>query len=140
MGESPSPSQRTSMMVFGCKSKKPTSLKPTDKRRISLLNADYKLATGIEARRYNKVTTHTLSPNQLVSGNNRCIHHGINLARDTIYAAGKSKVGCGILDMDFMAAFDWLVMDWVLLVLEKEGVTRQKISRIKNLYINNTTI
>ena len=39
-----------------------------------------------------------------------------------------------------MAAFDWLVMDWVLLVLEKKGVTRQNISRIKNLYTNNTTI
>ena len=33
-------SMRTSMMVFGAKPKKPHSLKPGDKRRISLLNCD----------------------------------------------------------------------------------------------------
>ena len=86
-GESLSASQRTSMMVFGCKPKKPTSLKPSDKRRISLLNADFKISTGLQAQRFKKPTTHTLSPHQLVSGEDRRIYHGINLARDAINAA-----------------------------------------------------
>ena len=49
-GEKPSTSQRTSLMVFGSKPKKAKSLKPGDKRRISLLNADFKIISGLESR------------------------------------------------------------------------------------------
>ena len=42
--------------------------------------------------------------------------------------------------MDFMAAFDWLVMDWVFLVLRKKGLNEATITRIRNLYSNNITI
>ena len=45
-GENPTKSMQTSIMVFGSKPKKPNSLKPGDKRRISLLNSDYKVVTG----------------------------------------------------------------------------------------------
>ena len=79
-------SQRTSLMVFGSKPKKPQSLKPEDKRRISLLNSDFKLATAIEADKFKDTFTHTLSPFQLVAGRDRRIHHGINKARDCIQA------------------------------------------------------
>ena len=44
------PSLRTSLMVFGAKPKKPGSILPKDKRRISLLNSDFKIATGLEAK------------------------------------------------------------------------------------------
>ena len=78
------PSMRTSLMLFGSKPKKPNSCKPQDKRRISLLNSDFKVASGLEARRLKKTLTHTLSPLQLVAGDDRRIHHGINLARDAM--------------------------------------------------------
>ena len=71
------PSMRTSLMVFGCKPKKPNSLLPKDKRRISLLNSDFKVATGLDAERLKAVATHTLSPLQLVAWEDRRIHHGI---------------------------------------------------------------
>ena len=119
-GHQPTLSQRTSLMVFGAKPKKPTSIKPQDKRKISLLNADFKVATGLETKNFKKVTTHTLSKNQLVAGDNRRIHHGVNQARDAIFAAGRSKKGCGILDTDYIAAFDFLVMHWVFKVLSKK--------------------
>ena len=73
-GQRPPVSQRTSLMVFGSKPKKLSSLKASDKRRISLLNADFKMITGLDARRFKKVATHTLSPHQLVAGDNRRIH------------------------------------------------------------------
>ena len=44
-GQKPSCSQRTSLMVFGVKPKKARSLLPSDKRRISLLNSDFKILT-----------------------------------------------------------------------------------------------
>ena len=77
---------------------------------------------------------------QLVAGSDRRIHHGINLARDTIHQAGKSKAGCGLLDLDFMAGFDWLDMAWVYLVLAKKGVSQEVIDRIRRLYADSTTV
>ena len=86
-GQKPTLSQRTSRMVFGSKPKKANSTKPSDKRRISLLNSDFKTISGLESRRFKATATKTLSPYQLVAGDDRQIHHGINLARDAIQAA-----------------------------------------------------
>ena len=139
-GQKPTASQRTSLMVFGAKPKKLKSLKPKDKRKISLLNVDFKTITGIEAKRLRKVMPHTVSPLQLVAGGDRKIHHGIAMARDAIQAARKSRVGCGILDTDLIAAFDWMVMSWVQLVLRKKGMCEEAISRATNLYTDNFSI
>ena len=126
-------------MVFGSKPKKMNSLKPGDKRRISLLNSDFKALTGLEADWFGETATHTLSPVQLVAGSDRRIHHGINLARDAINQAGKSRSGCGLLDLDFLAGFDWLVMEWVYLVMGKKGVCQVVIDRVRRIYADSTT-
>ena len=65
----------------------------------------------------------------------------INMARNAIYAAGKpGHQGCGILDTDLIAAFDFLCLDWVFMVLEKKGVHREVIRRLQNLYRENLSI
>ena len=46
-GGKPTKSQRTSLMVFGTKPKKLSRIKARDKRRVSLLNSDFKLMTGL---------------------------------------------------------------------------------------------
>ena len=122
-------------MVFGSKPKKPNSTKPSDKRKISLLNADFKITTGITNSRFKKVNvaTHTLSPCQLAVGDDRRIHHGINSARDAIYAAGQGKEGVGILDNDYQAAFDYMVLLWILKVLRAKGLAEEVIGHIINL-------
>ena len=139
LGGQPTLSMRTSLMVFGCKPKKLSSLKPSDKRRISLLNSGFKVVTGTEAEMFGETATHSISEFQLVAGSDRRMHHGINLARDTIQQVGKSRLGCGILDLDFMAGFDWLVMNWVYLVLAKKGLNQQVINRIERIYSNSLT-
>ena len=140
-GDKPTLSQRTSKMVFGCKPKKLNSTKPSDKRRISLLNSDFKTMSGLDSRRFKATATKTLSPYQLVAGDDRQIHHGINLARDAIHAASKlTRQGCGIADTDYEAAFDFLVMNWVFLVLKKKGVCEEVIKRLQNLYEDNLSI
>ena len=139
-GQQPTLSQRTSLMVFGCKPKKMNSLLPSDKRRISLLNSDFKLASGVEATKFAKTLTHTLSPSQLIGGDDRRIHHGINMARDCIQAVSKTKQGCALLDLDFEAAFDYTVFSWVFMVLRRKGLAEEVIKRIQNLYINRITI
>ena len=139
-GEKPSKSQRSSLMVFGSKPKKSTSHKPEDKRRISLLNSDYKVVTGVEAKRFHSTATHSLSPLQLVAGSDRRIQHGICRARDAIQAVSKSKTGCGLLDTDFKAGFDWLEMGWVFAVLRKKGCAEEVVQRIERLYSDCTSM
>ena len=138
-GAVPTKSMRTCLMVFGSKPKKLNSIKPGDKRRISLLNSDFKALTGLEAEMFGDTATHTLSPVQLVAGSDRRIHHGINLARDAINQAGKSRMGCGLLDLDFLAGFDWLEMEWVYMVMAKKGVAQVVIDRIRRIYADSTT-
>ena len=72
-GEKPSVSQRTSMMIFCTKPKKIHSSdhKISDKRKLSLLNANFKVVSGIEAKRFKKLVTHTLSSSQLAAGDRR---------------------------------------------------------------------
>ena len=100
-GGHPLLSQKNSRMVFGCKPKKSSSLNPKDERRILLLNCDFKIITGVECLTLKETATWSLSQYQLVAGDDRRIHHGINLARDTISAAEAIKnKGCWIEDMD----------------------------------------
>ena len=139
-GEELTRSQRTCLMVFGTKPKKLSSLKPSDKRRISLLNSDFKVITGLEAARFKKTFTHTLSDVQMVAGENRRIHHMINQARDCIYTVSKTRQGCALLDLDFVAAFDMQVFSWVYAVLKAKGVPDEVINRIRNIYKNSLTI
>ena len=87
-GEKLPASMRTALMVFGTKPKKANSLKPSDKRRISLLNSDFKLIEDLSARRFRKISSYCLSPVQYVGGKDRRIHHGISRARDAIHAVG----------------------------------------------------
>ena len=39
-----------------------------------------------------------------------------------------------MLDLDFLAGFDWLHMEWTYSVLEKKNCNTAVISRLKNIY------
>ena len=139
-GEKLPASMRTALMVFGTKPKKAGSLKPQDKRRINLLNSDFKMLEDLDAGRFRKVSPKCLSSVQYVGGSDRRIHHGISRARDAIYAVSQSKLGCGIADTDFVAAFDWMVLSWVWKVLGKLGVDGTVIRRLQGFYEDSITI
>ena len=99
-----------------------SSLEPTDKRRLSILNTNFKLYEGLISRRFRKLGDRILSPLQYAGGKNRKIHHGKSRARDAITKANESGIRGGIGDQDYIMAFDFLVLDWVWLVLEKKGL------------------
>ena len=140
-GASPSVSQRTSLMVYGCKANKPAnSTDPNHKRRISLLNADFKIISGIYNSRLKGLADHTLSKAQLSVGLDRRIHHGINKARDAIFAASESNQKCGIFDNDYKSAFDFIVLKWVFKVLQAKGMDSRVVNRLYNLYNNYITV
>ena len=127
-------------MVCSTKPGKTKSFKVKDNRRLSLLNSDFKVITGLEVGRHSKVITHTLRPEQLALGDDRRISFGICLARDAIYAAGKRKNGCGLADNDFEAAFDYMCLNWVKMVLERKGLAAEVLDRFMNIYSGGITI
>ena len=43
------------------------------------------------------------------------------MARDANLVSGKLKTGCAIIDTDYMAAFDFMVMSWVLTRTGEDG-------------------
>ena len=52
LGNTPTPSKKRALMVFGNKlGKKPKSLLISDRRKLSLLNVDFKIRKGIKATR-----------------------------------------------------------------------------------------
>ena len=105
-----------------------------------MLNCDFKLYEGLLARRFRKLGSRTLSPCQYVAGNDRLIHHGIARARDAINVANSSGLKCGIGDYDYIAAFDYLVLEWVWKVLRRKGVRSSTLERLRNLYANGIII
>ena len=74
------------------------------------------------------------------AGSDRRIHHGINKARDAILLANTKNQGAEILDNDYMAAFDLMVLTWVFKVLVAKGLYKRVIDRLRNMYDNHLTI
>ena len=87
----PSVSMHTALMIFSSKPNISASLKPSLKRRISILNTDFNLCKGLIARRFRKISGRILSPNQYVAGKDRNIQHGIARARDAFFTANSSN-------------------------------------------------
>ena len=140
-GSRPSASRRTSLMVFGNKpGKKANSLLISDRRKLSLLNSDFKLMTGIEVARIRATMSRTVSSLQLVTGGEKRMSHGVAMARDAIHAAGKSRERCGILDTDLIAAFCNMVAPWCYQVMRKKGLSKEVLARYQNLYDDNLSI
>ena len=73
-------------------------------------------------------------------GSDRRIHHGINKARDAIFMASERNQKCGILDNDYKAAFDFMVLKWVFKVLLAKGIDEEVVNRFHNLYNNHMTV
>ena len=87
------------------------------------MNADFKILTSLENKRFSSIIGHLISPSQFVLGKEKRIHHAIALARDTIFLSNSRKKGGAIADLDFKSAFDLLCMEWVYKVLEKKRIS-----------------
>ena len=138
--ERPTLSQRTCMMIFAGKPGKLNSKLLKDKRKISLLNFDFKILTGIENSRHSKILHRTVSSNQYALGENKRIHHAVSAARDALYISAGDQKGSAICDLDFKSALDFLCMDWVYAVLKAKGMNPIVIERLSRYYRDSSTI
>ena len=101
----PTTSMATSYMVFAPKPGKGSSIRPKDKRKLSMLQADYKIVTGVLAARLRKLDPHTLSPRQYAAGDKK-ITHGINMFRNAIHNLPSIGRGAAVVETDFQQAYD----------------------------------
>ena len=56
------------------------------------------------------------------------------------YILSPDRNGCRILDLDLLSRFDWLIMSWVYSVLEKKGVAKEVLDRLKCVYKNKISV
>ena len=97
------------------------SIKPDDKRKISLLNSDFKIITSLKSSRHSKIVDHTVSVSQYAVGSNKRIHHTVAMIRDVIYYNQRNNnKGGAILNLDFKMAFDLITLQWIFKVLKKK--------------------
>ena len=129
----PTTSMTHSFQVFSPKQGKSSSILPKDKRRLALLNSDYKILTGVLAARLKKTENHTLSEHQYAAGTKR-ITHCIAHARDMVQNTTNQQKGVAIVATDFKQAFDLCSISWVWRVLEKKNCSSAYLSVLKNIY------
>merc|ERR1712147_253599 len=94
-------SMRNSFLVFSPKINKEQSTRIKDKRKLSLLQTDFKVLTGLLAGRLRKTEKHTISRHQFASGSKR-ISEAVCLTRDAIES----------VKTDYISAFDLMSIDW----------------------------
>ena len=76
-------SMKNSFLVFSPKINKENSTRIKDKRKLSLLQTDFKILSGVLAGRLRKTEQHTISRYQFATGGKR-ISEAVGLVRDAI--------------------------------------------------------
>ena len=132
----PAKSMQFSYLVFSSKPGKAGSILPKDLRKLSLLQTDHKVLTGVLAARLRKTEDHTLSAHQYAAGP-RKIQHAITQARDLINNISPNQRGCAVIQTDFIQAYDLLSVNWTWQVLKKKKCSLKFISILENLYEKN---
>lgn len=58
----------------------------------------------------------------------------MNSARDAIQVATNRKLNCGLVDIDLVAGFNLVCMQWIALVLLAKGLSETNVKRFTNMY------
>ena len=133
--DTPTETMRTSTVQFLSKPKKASSIKLSDKRKISVLCTDFKCLETVLANRLNAAMPQFISESQYAS-KPRKIHQGISAARDLISFAGKENIGMALLALDMKSGFDFLQIDFVYYCMRKYGFSSKTVNIFKNVYGN----
>ena len=131
-GKSPA-TMRHSQLVFSVKPQKPNSLLTRDKRKLAMLQTDHKILTGVLAARLKRTVKHTISPQQYAAGP-RKITHAITQARDCVNNLSTSKHPCCVVELDMVAAYDKMQLNWIWKVLLKKKCSEKFVEKLKQIF------
>ena len=130
-------SMGNSFLVFSPKVGKENSTRIKDKRKLSLLQTDFKVLSGILAGRLKKTENHTISRHQFSAGSKR-VSQAVCLTRNAIECVKPSE-RAAVIETDFVSAFDLMTIDWVLMVLRKKGCSEQFVRVLQSIYRDSDT-
>ena len=128
-----SQSMAHSFQVYCPKQGKAGSILPREKRKIALLQADYKVLSGVLAGRLKKTVDHTLSPHQYAVGSKR-ITHAVSQARDLIFNTPAQHKGVAIVETDMVAAYDFCALSWTWKALRKKMCSENFVSLLEKIF------
>ena len=98
-------SMKNSFLVFSPKINKENSTKIKDKRKLSLLQTDFKILSGVLAGRLRKTERHTISRYQFATGGRR-ISEAVCLVRDAIESV-KPTQKVVLYETDYVSAVSY---------------------------------
>ena len=125
-------SMKNCFLVFSPKINKENSTKIKDKRKLSLLQTDFKVLLGILAGRLRRTENHTISRHQYAAGSKR-VSQAVCLTRDAIERVKPSQK-VAVFETDYISAFDLMSVDWVLKVLLKKGCSERFVQVLRNIF------
>ena len=125
-------SMKNCFLVFSPKINKENSTKIKDKRKLSLLQTDFKVLSGILAGRLRRTENHTISRHQYAAGSKR-VSQAVYLTRDAIECVKPSQ-NVAVVETDYISAFDIMSVDWVLKVLLKKGCSERFVQVLRNIF------
>ena len=125
-------SMKNCFLVFSPKINKENSTKIKDKRKLSLLQTDFKVLSGILAGRLRRTENHTISRHQYAAGSKR-VSQAVYLTRDAIECVKPSQ-NVAVVETDYISAFDIMSVDWVLKVLLKKGCSERFVQVLRNVF------
>ena len=108
-------SMRNSFLVYSPKLGKENSTRIKDKQKLSLLQTDFKILSGILAGRLKKTENHTISRHQFSAGSKK-VSEAVCLTRNAIECVKPSE-RAAVIETDFVSAFNLMTVNWVLMVL-----------------------
>ena len=112
--------------------------KAAENRPITLLNADYKLLTGIMARRLNKVIGAVVGELQTGFIAGRFIGDNVILTRDYLHWLKQRNEQRAVLFLDFQKAYDRVRWEWLWQVMETVGISGSFLHLTQACYANPT--
>ena len=128
---------KNSFLVFSPKINKENSTRIKDKRKLSLLQTDFKILSGILAGWLRKTEHHTISRHQFASGSKR-ISQAVCLTRDAIESVKPSQK-VALYETDYISAFDLMSIDWILKVLLNKGCSKTFVQVLRNIFQEEDT-
>merc|ERR1712155_469038 len=125
-------SQKNSFLVFSPKINKESSTRIKDKRKLSLLQTDFKILTGVLTGRLRKTEQHTISRYQFATGGKR-ISEAVCLTRDAIESVKPTQKAV-LYETDYVSAYDLMSIEWILKVLLKKGCSKSYVQTLRNIF------
>ena len=108
-------------------------------RPITLLNSDYKLLTKIFVLRMLPILIFVIKSGQLCTVGNKNILFGVNNILSSLLYIKQKKLGACLISVDFFKAYDRVMVNFLILVMEKMNFSKKFCSWVRMLHVGAKT-